>query len=402
MKPFGKLMDRIKALNLIEKNLKQINRTEIIPLEKSIGRILATDIIANFNVPPFNRASMDGYAVIADDTQTATEKKPVKLKLMGVLHAGKISSLAIKKGECMEISTGSPIPSGGNAVVMVEYTSRDGKHVLINRKVNPNDNIAPIGEDIKKGDHVIKKGAMLTPGKIGAIAALGLSKIEVIQKPRIAIFSSGSEIVPLGQQLKMGQIYDINSYTLIAIIKANGCIPVKRGIMEDTYASIEASLKDASNYDLGVFSGGSSVGSKDLLSDVMEKLGKIHFHGLKVKPGKPTLFGQVFDTPIFGMPGYPTSCLNNSYVYLQPAIRKLAGIPPKNPRVIKVPMGHRLHAKSDREQFITVKLDNMKAYRVFKKSGNITSMTNADGYIIIPTQKNSIEKGELVKVTLLE
>jgi molybdenum cofactor synthesis domain-containing protein len=389
-------------MKLVRDNVKPINRTETINLEQVAGRILATDIIAEFNVPPFERASMDGYAVKAENTFGASKVTPIKLRLMGVQHTGEKFLGEIGNGECLEIATGSPMPNGANAVIMVEYTISKGNNISVWQSVKPSENVASIGEDIKTGDHVIKKGAFLTPGRIGAIAALGFSNIEVYAKPRVAIYSSGPEIVPQNQPLEPGQIYDVNSFTLTSVIQSNGCIPTKRGIMKDTIESIEASIKDAVNFDMGVFSGGSSVGSKDLFGEIIKDLGHVYFHGVKVKPGKPTLFALVDRIPIFGMPGYPTSCLSNSYVFLTPAIRQLARLPPKKLNQIVVSMGHSLKTKSDREQFITVRLDDCKAYRVFKKSGDITSMTNADGYIVLPIRKNLVKEGEKITVTLLE
>jgi molybdenum cofactor synthesis domain-containing protein len=261
--------------------------------------------------------------------------------------------------------------------------------------------MAPEGEDIEKGDIVVRAGEQLTPGKIGALAALGYEQVEVVVKPRIAIYSTGPEIIPQGTPLKPGQIYDINSFTLTSVIKASGGVPFKRPIVGDTKEAVREAIQDASTYDMGVFSGGSSVGVKDLFGEVMEESGEVYFHGLKVKPGKPTLFGMVNGTPIFGMPGYPTSCLNNSYVYLVPAIRQMADLPPIERRKVEVKMAERLESKSDREQFITVRVDDNLAHRVYKQSGDITSMTNADGYIILPIGKSTVEKGETVTVTFI-
>lgn len=400
MKPFKELMPRKEALRLINENIKPITRTEKVPLEDATGRVLAEDVIAQFNVPPFDRSAMDGYAVIANDTTGATEDNPIKLKHIGTLHTGASFDGELRAGECLEIATGSPMPKGSNATVMVEYTGIEGDHILIYRSVEPGKNRAPEGEDIKKGDHVLKNGQKLTPGMIGALAALGYEKATVYQKPRVAIFSSGPEIVPQGTTLKPGQIYDINSFTLTSVLKSSGGIPYKLGIMKDTVESIEKSVKKAADYDIGVFSGGSSVGTKDLFAEVVAKLGHVFFHGVKVKPGKPTLFAVVDGTPIFGMPGYPTSCLNNSYVFLAPALKRMARLLHEM-RTVSVRMGHEMVSRSDREQFITVRLEDGKAYRVFKQSGDITSMTHADGYIILPIGQNKVDEGEAVMVTLL-
>ncbi len=401
MKPFKELMPREEAIKIIIENVKQVTETEKVSIQDSVGRVLAVDVVAGFNVPPFDRASMDGYAVKARDTKESSEKSPIKLKLIGAQHTGGVYEGTIGDGECLEIATGSPMPDGADAVVMVEYTELVGDIVLIKRGVEPGGNMAPAGEDMVKGTKVLEKGTTVTPGVLGALAALGYVDVMVYVKPRVAIYSSGPEVVPQGTALKPGQIYDINSFTLASVIEMNGGEAFKCGIMEDKVESIKKSLMDAEKYDLGVFSGGSSVGVKDLFGEAIEEMGEVYFHGVKTKPGKPTLFGKVGDTLIFGMPGYPTSCLNNSYVYLLPALRKLARLEPKHWVRIDVPIGESFESKGDREQFITVELRDGAAYRVFKQSGDITSMTNADGFIILPIGHTKITAGETVQVTLL-
>ncbi len=401
MKPFGELTTRENALRLIEANIRLIERTERVPLEEAAGRVLASDIVAGFDVPPFDRASMDGYAVRSTDTTGATEAEPARLRLVAVQHTGEVYQGCVGRGECVEIATGSPVPPDCDAVVKVEDTSRDREAVLFYVRVAAGKDISPAGEDMKKGDRVLEAGSTLSPGMVGALAALGHDSAEVYARPIVAIYSSGPEIVPQGQPLRPGQIYDVNSFTLQAVVEAVGGVPVKKGIVGDHIGSIEAALRDASGYDVGVFSGGSSVGSRDLFGEAVGRLGVIHFHGVKVKPGKPTLFGEVGGTPIFGMPGYPTSCLNNSYVYLAPALRKMARLPPLELRRVAVLMGHRLTSRSDRESFITVRITGGRAHKVFKQSGDITSMAHADGYIIVPEGDQVIEEGEAVEVTLL-
>ena len=401
MKPFKELMPREEAVKIILEKAKPVTRTEKVPIQDSIGRVLAVDVVAGFNVPPFDRASMDGYAVKAKDTKGASEASPVKLKLIGAQHTGGVYEGTVDEGKCLEIATGSPMPDGADAVVMVEYTKLDGALVSVLRQVSPMESMAEAGADMVKGTKVLEAGTAVTPGVLGALAALGYIEVDVYVKPRVAIYSSGPEIAPQGTSLKPGQIYDINSFTLASVIGMNGGESVKRGIMEDNLDSIKRSLDDASTFDLGVFSGGSSVGVKDLFGEAIEERGEIFFHGVKTKPGKPTLFGEVKGVPVFGMPGYPTSCLNNSYVYLLPALRKMARLEPKHWVRVDVPMGESFESKGDREQFITVELREGKAYRVFKQSGDITSMTNADGFIILPVGYTKVAEGDTIQVTLL-
>jgi molybdopterin molybdotransferase len=401
MKPFKELMPRKEAIKIINEKTKPVTKTERVLIQDSIGRVLAVDVVASFNVPPFDRASMDGYAVKSKDTANASKQSPVKLKLIGAQHTGGVYEGTVGDGECLEIATGSPMPDGADAVVMVEDTELERNSVVIKRSVEVGGNMAPAGEDMVKGTKVLDKGTTINPGVLGALAALGYVCVKVYVKPKVAIFSSGPEIAPQGEVLKSGQIYDINSFTLASVIEMNGGVAYKRGIMKDTVVSIKDSLRDAKRYDLGVFSGGSSVGVKDLFGEAIESMGEVYFHGVKTKPGKPTLFGKVGDTLVFGMPGYPTSCLNNSYVYLLPALRKMARLEPKHWVKVDVPMGEGFESKGDREQFITVELRDGKAYRVFKQSGDITSMSHADGFIILPIGHTKIAAGEMVQVTLL-
>jgi len=401
MKPFKKLLSRQEALDIILKKVTKIKRIEIIGIEKVSRRILAEDITAEFNVPPFDRSAMDGYAVKAEDTFGASSFNPKKLRLIGIQHAGENWTGKIKTGECVQVATGSPVPEGSDSVVMVEYTKTDGQTVEILKPVYPKANISPEGEDLKKGDSVLSSGEVLSPAKIGVLAALNIQQVSVLEKPKVGVYSTGTEIKPLGEDLNPGQIYDVNSFTLASVISSMGCIPIRHNIVGDERETIKAAIEQASEYDLGVFSGGSSVGVRDLFADVIESVGEIFFHGVQVKPGKPTLFGKVNGSPIFGMPGYPTSCLSNSYIFLAPALKKMAGLPNIPPPQVIAKMSQRFVSGSGREQFLTVKIENGIAIPVYKKSGDITSMANADGYIILPVNLDVIEEGEEVTVTLL-
>ena len=403
--PFKLLISREKAVKTVLEFVKPVDRTELIPIEKAVNRVLAKNLVANMDVPPFDRAAMDGYAVKAEDTYGASDFNPKTLKIVGVLHAGESTSKSINHGECMRIATGCPMPPGADAVVMAEFASesKDEKTVSIFRAVHPLANISPKGEDIKKGEVILSEGEILTPAKIGVFAALGLRKAVVYQKPRVAIIPTGTEIREPGFELNKGQVYDVNSYTLTSLLLTNGALVSRAPIIPDTYEALRSALhRFLEGYDLIVFSGGSSVGERDILADMIEKEGKLLFHGVQIKPGKPTLFGVVKGKPVLGMPGYPTSCLSNAYVFLIPAIRKMARLPPKKPTVIRAKMAKRIASASGREQFLPVKIADGKAYPVFKKSGDITSLSKADGYIILPVNLDVIEESEEVTVTLFE
>jgi len=401
MKPFEKLVSRLEATRIIDANVNQITRIEDVPLKEAAGRVLAADITAEFNVPPFRRASMDGYAVKAKDSMDASISKPKRLRLVGATHAGESIDISVRDGECIQIATGSPLPKGTDAVVMVEYTRLSGNTVEIMREASLGENVADEGEDIKRGEIVVRASEVLTPGRLGAAAALGLATLKVYAKPRVAIHSTGNEIVPQGGTVKPGQIYDINSYTLTSIAQMSGCIPVWKGLVADNPRELQAAIKEAATCDIEVFSGGSSVGTRDLLAEVVEKLGVVHFHGLRVKPGKPTLFGSVKGKPIFGMPGNPSSCLSNAYVFLIPTLRKIARLPPIEMRKVKAKLSRAIVAGGEREVFYPVRLEKEKAVPLLMKGSNITSLAYANGMIIIPVGTKRLEEGAEVEVLML-
>ena len=241
---------------------------------------------------------------------------------------------------------------------------------------------------------------MLNPSRIGALAALGVADVEVFAKPTVAILSTGNEIADPGDELKPGQIYDINKFTLSTIIAEHGGVPMPFATAQDTIEALERANRRLAACDVLVFSGGSSVGERDLILDVIGRKGEIVFHGIAVKPGKPTVFGTIDGRPMFGMPGYPTSCLSNAYMLLVPALRAMARLKPRHLATVALPLGQRIVSTTGRHQFYTVRIVDGQAMPAFKASGDITSMSQADGYIEIPAQTDIVEKGEIVDVKL--
>jgi molybdenum cofactor synthesis domain-containing protein len=399
MEPFKLLVSQPEAEQLVLKNCKALDATEFIPISAASGRVLASEIKADRSVPPFNRSAMDGYAVIAEDTFGADEGG-VHLELKGVIHAGDVSSEAVTQGHCIQIATGSPLPKGADAVVIVEHTAQQDNPILVTRPVYPGANVSKMGEDIVEGDIVLNGGSWLSPAKVGTLAALGRTEVEVYVKPSVAIIPTGEEIVAPGNPLSPGQIYDVNSFTLEAVLRENGAEVKRYDIVGDQYSLLKKAIEDACEHDMVVLSGGSSVGEKDLLAGILSDIGEVFFHGVQIKPGKPTLFGLAKETPVFGMPGYPTSCLSNAYVFLIPAIRQMSRLPIARPKTVAAKIGKRIVSSSGRQQFLTVRIEDGVAHPVYKHSGAITSMANADGYIILPVNLDVIEEGESVEVTL--
>jgi molybdenum cofactor synthesis domain-containing protein len=400
MRPFGALISYQEAKEIIDRHTSPIMRIEAVLIDDAVNRILAEDLVAKINVPPFTRSAMDGYAVKAKDTFDAGQFKPQVFKIIGELHAGENPTKKIKSGECIQISTGAVMPEGADSVIMVEDTEREENEVKVFKSITPGTNIGKMGGDIKAGVVILKAGIVLDAGKVGVIASQGLSKIKVYEKPRIAVIPTGEEVVQSGKKLQPGQLYDINSHTISALVSASGGIPVRIDIAGDKAEELRAAVKEALKSDIVVLSGGSSVGERDLLVDVIDMWGEILFHGVQVKPGKPTIFAMIEGKPLMGMPGYPTSCLINSYLFLVPAIRKLAHLPSRSGDTVKAKLSRRIPGSTGRRQFLTVKLVGDEAVSVFKESGAITSIAEADGYIEIPENIDMLEKGQIVTVTL--
>ena len=401
MRPIRETIPLEEARALIDEAIVPLTRRERVPILQANGRVLADDIVSDRDVPPFARAGMDGYAVVAEDTFGASRYEPKTLRVVEKVYTGEVPTRRVNAREAAEIATGAPMPEGADAVVMVEETERAGAdEVRILTPVYPRQNVGRQGADIVTGQTVLRAGEVLNPSRVGAIAALGITSVEVYQRPTIAILSTGNEIVEPGAPLAPGQIYDINRFTLSAIISEHGGTPVPHQTAQDTLDDLERAIDRCLEEDVLVFSGGSSVGERDLILDVIGRRGEIVFHGIAVKPGKPTVFGTIDGKCVFGMPGYPTSCLSNAYMLLVPALRRMAHLPPYQLRTITLPVGQRIVSTTGRHQFYTVRIVDGLAQPAFKASGDITSMSQADGYIEIPAQTDIVEKGQMVDVCL--
>jgi molybdopterin molybdotransferase len=314
----------------------------------------------------------------------------------------------VAAGECIEVATGAPMPAGADAVVMVEETDASASGgVRIFAAAQRRQNVGGQGADIQKGQTVLRPGTLLNASRVGAIAALGLTAIEVYARPRVAILSTGNEIIDPGTPLAPGQIYDINKITLSAVVADHGGVAVPLRTAVDSLDDLSRAVDECMAEDLLVFSGGSSIGHRDLIMDVIAAKGEVLFHGIAVKPGKPTAFGRIGGKLVFGMPGYPTSCLSNAYILLAPTLRRIARLPAQTVRsvtlplgALTLPLGARVISVPGRHQFYSVRIADGLAMPAFKASGDITSMSQADGYIEIATDTEAVEQGEIVEVKL--
>lgn len=398
MKWADNLISIDEALSLILKSVTPTSCTEILPVIEASGRILAEDIIATHNVPPFNRAAMDGYALNSSDTVLASAQNTVSLTISSEIYAGASSCVQVKPGECSYIATGAAMPAGADAVIRIEEVTKNDDRIYFNTPIKPGENIAPAGEDIRSGEVVLQPGCQLKPARVGVLSSQGISKVKVYCKPMISVITTGEELVQSPEPLKPGQIYDVNNITLCSLILVNGGLPVKLTPLGDCMESLAKGFETALSSDMVVVSGGSSVGQKDYMHELLSSMGQILFHGLNVKPGKPTLFAMVHGKPVLALPGYPTSCLLNAYLLLKPAVHKLARRPSENQKIVEAVFDGRI-IPSQRRQFVPVQLDGLTARQIGKESGTITAIAHASGYITVE-ENSGLDKGTSVAVTL--
>jgi len=377
-----------------------VTRVERVTLDAAAGRVLAANLIASRDVPPFARSMMDGFAVRAADTTGAVEGHVVALSLVGAIYTGHAADVHVGPGQCAGIATGAPLPPGADAVVMVEDTTREGDRVTVRRAAVQRQHVSRAGSDLVAGEMAATSGTLLTPARIGVAAALGLDTLEVYARPRVAILSTGDEIVAPGGTPGPAQIFDSNTAALSAAVRQHGGEPVIAPRTGDDRAALSKAFAGCLDEDLVLFSGGTSVGDRDYLLDVIAEAGTIHFEGLLLKPGKPTVFATVSGRPVFGMPGNPVSCLTNAYLLVAPLLRRMAQLPPAPARSVLARLRSAVESPAARHQIYPVRVEDGDAVPVFKGSGEITSLAYADGYVEIPAGVDAVEAGTVVDVTL--
>jgi molybdopterin molybdotransferase len=396
-----------QALETILAKIK-FKGVEKIPIGESLGRTLTEDIVAKRNNPPLDNSAMDGYALIAKDIQSASPENPVPLKVTEEIAAGYQSDVTLKPGQAFRIMTGAPIPKGADAVLMQEDTDRDGDTVLVKDKADVGENIRLAGEDVRSGEVVIPKGTAITPAQIGMMAVVGRSQIYVSQRPRVAILSTGDEIMDLDGELTGPCIYNSNGYMLSAQIKSAGGIPVYLGIARDKEEDLMEKFNWALECDFVVSSGGVSVGDYDLVKASLKKMGQdMLFWKVAMKPGKPLAFGKIGDTPIFGLPGNPVSSFVSFEQFVRPSIRKVLGFSQLTAKVVQAKLTRDIHKKAGRLHFLTsvVSWDDGECTVTPAQeqgSGILKSTVKANGLLIFPLEDSEIKAGTEVSVQLLE
>jgi molybdopterin molybdotransferase len=384
---------------------------ETVPLDDALHRVCGADIASPEDLPPLPRSTMDGYAVRAADTFGATDTIPALFDVVGAIDMGKISDVAVGPGRAAAIPTGGFLPPGADAVAMVEYTNPAGEGAIeISRPVTAGENVLGKAEDAARGDIVIPAGKRLLPQEIGLLAGLGITQISVHRRPKTAIISTGDEIVPLTDTPPPGMIRDINAHSIAALVRtAGGWAEVFAPVPDDPALLREALERALTSADVVVLSGGSSVGERDHMLSVVSSLpgAAVHAHGIAISPGKPTLIASVGGKPVFGLPGHPVSALVVAQVFLAPFLWYLQGQELKRTPAgmrVRAVLASSVHSAQGREDYVRVKLEERQglpgARPVFGKSGMLSTLVKADGFIVLPIHTEGLPAGEMVEVFL--
>jgi putative molybdopterin biosynthesis protein len=382
--------------------------SETIALGEALGRVLAAEVTAGVDVPAFDRSNVDGYALIAEDTYRASENSPRRLRLNDEeLATGVVPRQTITAGRATVIATGAILPRGADAVLMVEDGRLAGSTLLATRPVAPGANITFAGTDMGLGELVLRRGTLLTSRETGVLAAIGRAEIPVFRSPRVAIVSTGDEIIAPGSPYRAGAVFDANATLLADATRELGGVPVMLGIVGDDPAALEGALdRGLASADLVIMSGGTSKGAGDVSHRVLSKRTPgIVVHGVALKPGKPICLGAVGAVPVAILPGFPTSAIFTFHEFVAPLLRRLTGLGPQSRDSKDARMAVRINSDRGRTEYVLVNLvagrDGLSAYPLGKGSGSVTTFSGSDGFVVIPLEQEYVDQGELVSVTML-
>lgn len=406
----------VDAWALLASHLRPIERSEVIDTALALGRVLSEDIVSPEDLPAFQRSTVDGYAVIAFDTHGATAGLPALLNVVGEAPMGQRVDTPMALGQAVAVHTGSMVPPDADAVVMVEYTQSAGAQtgtggwpaaIEVMRPVAEGENVLQVGEDAQMGGVVARRGHCLRPADIGALMALGITRIPVVARPRVGILSTGDEVIPPERAPAIGQVRDVNAYALSALVEQAGGEPTRYGIIPDDRAALEAAAGRARREcDAVILSAGSSVSYRDMSLEVIQGLGLpgVLVHGVSVKPGKPTILAMADGVPVFGLPGNPASAMVVSELFVVPAIRALLGASGQPRASVPARLARNVASTTGREDFVPVRLetraDGLWAIPLFGKSNLIVTLLRADGALRVPQDENGLPAGAWVTVTL--
>ncbi|MHC1590209.1 MAG: molybdopterin molybdotransferase MoeA [Candidatus Hecatellaceae archaeon] len=403
--PLGEAVEK-----LVREASVRLLEAEEAPLLEASGRVLAEDVFSPTDVPPFDRAAMDGYAVKAEDTQGASASNPVLLKLSGEAEIGSEYHGFVNRGEAVQVGTGTPIPDGANSVLMFEYSRllEDGRTLEVYKPLAPGENVAKAGEDVKAGEKVLPEGRVLLPPDIALLAAMGLSRVKVRVKPRVAVLSIGGELVEPEAEVAPGKIHDSNRYFLLSALQRLGCTPLDLGIApdraEEIGSRISRVIREAHLY---ILCGGSSVGGRDVTLDALKGLEgfRLLFHGVSIRPGRPLAAGVLKGKPVIILPGYPAATMLTFHVFARKILGLMLGVKPAEFRV-EGRLTRRVASQPGILDLVRVRVrmgeDGVRLIEPLRAAGAgvISSMVKADGLLLVPEPLEGYEQDETVEVEL--
>lgn len=398
-----------ETIEIIEKQVDTIQETLTLSIEEALDYVLAKDVLATEDVPGFTRSSVDGYAVQAQDTFGSSESMPSFLQVIGEVKMGEEVKATITSGQAMYIPTGGMLPAGSDSVIMMEYCENMDGLLNTYRQVTPGENVIQAGEDVARGEVILKRGTRLRPQELGVLASLGVTEVDVYRKLTIGYLSSGNEIVPYQTaKLEIGQVRDINQLVITGMVEEMGAKVIRGGITPDDYETFYQKAKELyDQVDFLVLSGGSSVGAKDYTTDVIEALGEpgIFVHGVSIKPGKPTIFAVANRKPILGLPGHPASAMIIFMLFGPHILTRLGGETKKElPTRIQARITKNIPSDPGRADYIRVSLFQKDgewwAEPILGKSGLISTLVKSDGMLEIASAKEGVRQGEWVPVIL--
>jgi molybdopterin molybdotransferase len=401
----------ISVEEALERILAEIRPLDIVqlPLSEALGAVLAQDIIAHEDMPPFANSAMDGFALLSKDSRPR-DGQPPRLRVTGGVAAGYIADRPVEEGTAMRIMTGAPVPPGADSIIQVELTRSNGPEsewVEVLQEVAPGNNIRPAGEDIRAGQYVLHSGAEIGPWEIGVLATLGWARVPVVRRAHVAILGTGDEVIDVDEPLRPGKIRNSNSYLLEAAVRGAGAEPHRLGIARDTVESLREKFGAAITHDLILTSGGVSVGEFDLVKNIMQEQGEINFWRINMRPGKPVAFGHIKGVPLLGLPGNPVSSAVTFELFGRPVIRKMQGhtrlVKPQIEVVVEDGVGER----AMRRHYVRAHVEWRDGRFVARTTGNqgsniTTSLLNANAFVIVPEGGAEVRPGETARAMMLD
>lgn len=379
-----------------------------VALADALGLVLAEDVVAPEDIPPFHNSAMDGFALLSTDSRLR-DGEPPRLQIIGEVAAGYVAEQKVVEGTAMRIMTGAPVPAGADAVIQVELTRSEGPHspwVEILETVPPGNNIRPAGEDMHKGQTVLVRGNEIGPWEIGVLATLGRATVPVIRRPHVAILGTGDEVIDVHEALQPGKIRNSNSYLLEAAVRQAGAIPHRLGVARDTVESLREKFAEAMQHDLILTSGGVSVGDFDLVKNIMTEQGEMHFWRINMRPGKPVAFGHIGKIPLLGLPGNPVSAAVTFELFGRPVIRKMLGHTRLVRPQVDVIVADGVRDRAMRRHYVRARVEWRDGHFVAHTTGNqgsniMTSLLKANALVIVPEGGVEVHPGDTAKAIML-